>query len=427
MPNNALTIFQTMTMLILIVATLGGIAYYGIALYAARKHHVSCNSNQGSQLPNILPPISLLKPLRGADAGLAQCLETFFLQDYPAYEILFAVRREDDPAVAVVRRLMSRYPHIAAQLIFTGEPPYSNAKVYSLKKMTEAAHHQILVITDSDSSVAPDYLQDIANTFAAPEVGAMTNLYRGISGDDLWSKLEAIGMSTEFMAGVVVAEMMEGMKFTLGPSMAIRTDCLRAIGGFAAMADYLADDFVLGNWADQAGYRVALSCHTINHHATAMGFLASFKHRLRWNRSTRRSRPQGYMGQGFTYGLSWAALFCLIFPSPWSLTALLVSLSARILLAWQLSRLLKDRSVLNRFWLIPLQDALSFASWLGGFTGKEIIWRNERYRLLAGGRFEPVKPRGTDLLTADCSPSSRHGITREHFNAEVQPSSTPRF
>ena len=401
MPNNLLTIFYYLTMLILIVAALGGIAYYCIAIYAARKHSVSCNSKQGSQLQIHLPPISLLKPLRGADAGLAQCLETFFVQDYPAYEILFAVRQADDPAVAFVQNLMSRYPQIATRLIFTGEPSYANAKVYSLEKMAEAAQHQILVITDSDSSVAPDYLQDIAQTFAAPEVGAMTNLYRGISGDDLWSKLEAVGMSTEFMAGVVVANMMEGMKFTLGPSMAIRTDCLRAIGGFAAMADYLADDFVLGNWADQAGYRVALSCHTINHHATAMGFLSSFKHRLRWNRSTRRSRPQGYVGQGFTYGLSWAALFCLVFPSPWSLAALLASCFTRILLAWQLSRLLEDRTVLGRFWLIPLQDALSFASWLGGFTGKEIIWRNERYRLLRGGRFEPVKPRGTDFLTAD--------------------------
>lgn len=401
MTNNVLTILSSLTMLVLIVTTLGGIAYYGIAIYAARKHYISCNSNPESQRSIPRPPISLLKPLRGADAGLVQCLETFFQQDYPTFEILFAVRQADDPAVAVVQSLMSKYPQIATQLILTGEPPYANAKVYSLEKMTEAALHQILVITDSDSSVAPDYLQDIANTFASPEVGAMTNLYRGISGDDLWSKLEAIGMSTEFMAGVVVAEMMEGMKFTLGPSMAIRKDCLRAIGGFAAMADYLADDFVLGNWADQAGYRVALSCHTINHHATAMGFLASFKHRLRWNRSTRRSRPQGYVGQGFTYGFSWAALFCLLFPSPWSLAALLASLSIRFFLAWQLSRLLKDRTALSRFWLIPLQDVLSFASWLGGFTGKEIIWRNERYRLLTGGRFEPVKPRGANLLAAD--------------------------
>jgi len=390
-----------LTMLVLIVTTLGGIAYYGIAIYAARKHYLSCNKQKPLVSGISLPPISLLKPLRGADADLGFCLETFFVQDYPAYEILFAVRQADDPAVAVVRNLMSRHPQIAARLVFTGEPPYANAKVYSLEKMAEAAQHQILVITDSDSSVAPDYLRDIAKTFAAPEVGAMTNLYRGISGEDLWSKLEALGMSTEFMAGVVVAEMMEGMKFTLGPSMAIRRDCLRAIGGFAAMADYLADDFVLGNWADQAGYRVALSCHTINHHATAMGFLPSFKHRLRWNRSTRRSRPLGYVGQGFTYGLSWAALFCLVFPSLWSVAALLVSFSVRMFLAWQLSRLLKDRTVLGRFWLIPLQDALSFASWLGGFTGREIIWRNERYRLLTDGRFEPVHPRPAHFLTAD--------------------------
>ena len=397
MLTNPFTLLTSFAMLALLVLTLGGIAYYGLAVYAARKHELDCR-RPASPDAFALPPISLLKPLHGADDNLAECLETFFRQSYPAYEILFAVRHANDPAVPIVRDLLARYPETPARLVFTGEPAYANAKVYSLEKMADAARHEILVITDSDSSVAPDYLRDIARTFAAPDVGAMTNLYRGIPGDDLWSKLEALGMSAEFMAGVVVAEMMEGMKFTLGPSMAIRTDCLRAIGGFAAMADYLADDFVLGNWADRAGYRVALSCHTINHHATAMGFWKSFTHRLRWNRSTRRSRPQGYIGQGFTYGLSWAVLFALLFPSPWSLGTLLVSASARLALALQLSRLLGDPGVLRRLWLLPLQDGLSFASWLGGFAGREIFWRNERYRLLTDGRFEPLTPRPAELL-----------------------------
>src|SRR5262249_30895639 len=157
-----------------------------------------------------------------------------------------------------------------ARLIFTGEPTYANAKVYSMEKMGEAARADILVITDSDTSVSRDYLRRIAVAFMTEGVGAATNLYRGVSRADKWSKLETVGVRTEFMAGVVVANHLEGMKFTLGPSMAIRRDCLRAIGGFAAMADYLADDFVLGQWASEAGYEVALMPHVVNHHATAL-------------------------------------------------------------------------------------------------------------------------------------------------------------
>jgi ceramide glucosyltransferase len=289
---------------------------------------------------------------------------------------------------------MARHPRIPTRLIITGEPPYANAKVYSMEKMAEAASAGILVITDSDTSVGPDYLKDMAAAFASPKVGAVTNLYRGVSGADFWSKLEALGMSTEFMAGVVVANHLEGMKFTLGPSMAIRADCLRAIGGFAAMADYLADDFVLGNWAVEAGYQVALSAHVINHHATALGFTKSFKHRLRWNRSSRFSRPSGYFGQGFTYGLAWALLFFFVAPSWWSGSLLLVVFASRLWLTIELAaRLLNDREALGRFWLIPLQDLLSLATWVGGFLGREVVWRNERYRLLKGGRFAPVVPR----------------------------------
>jgi len=377
-----------------LAASVGGLVYYLLAIVATRK----LRKSRATTLPETegFPAISLLKPLRGADPDLDRHLESFFLQDYPSFEILFAVRQETDPAVTVVERLKARYPQVSTSLILTGEPPYANAKVYSMEKMGEAANADILVITDSDTSVSPDYLKHIAAAFAPSEVGAVTNLYRGISGADLWSRLEALGMSTEFMAGVVVANHLEGMKFTLGPSMAIRADCLRAIGGFAAMADYLADDFVLGHWSVEAGYLVALSTHVINHHATALGFTKSFKHRLRWNRSSRFSRPSGYFGQGFTYGLAWALLLFLAAPFWWSGALLLAVFSARIWLAFELAaRLLNDRAALRRFWLIPLQDLLSLATWVGGFLGREIIWRNERYRLLKGGRFAPVIPRSS--------------------------------
>ncbi len=379
----------------LLAASTGGLVYYLLAIVATRK---LCKT-RSAEAPESgeLPAISLLKPLRGADPELERHLESFFQQDYPSFEILFAMRRADDPAAAVAERLMARYPQIPTRLIFTGEPPYANAKVYSMEKMAEAASAGVLVITDSDTSVDKDYLRRVAAAFRPERVGAATNLYRGVSGSDLWSKLEALGMSTEFMAGVVVANHLEGMKFTLGPSMAIRRECLREIGGFEAMADYLADDFVLGQWASDAGYQVALLPHPVNHHATALGFTSSFKHRLRWNRSSRFSRPAGYVGQGFTYGAPWALLLFLAAPFWWSGSLLLVVMAARMWLASELAlRLLGAKDSLRQFWLIPLQDMLSFATWIGGFAGREIIWRNERYRLLEGGRFAPVIPRGSN-------------------------------
>src|SRR5215813_5292315 len=196
----------------LLVASAGGLVYYLLAVVAARKLR---NTREAVE-PEVAaaPTISLLKPLRGADPDLERHLESFFLQGYPSFEILFAVRRMDDPAVVVAERLMARYPRVPARLILTGEPPYANAKVYSMEKMAEAASADILVITDSDTSVSKDYLQRVAVAFMPERVGAATNLYRGAGGADLWSKLEALGMSTEFMAGVVVANHLEGMKFT---------------------------------------------------------------------------------------------------------------------------------------------------------------------------------------------------------------------
>jgi ceramide glucosyltransferase len=383
-------ILYYIALFIFLVGTLGGLSYYLLAIDSVRR----LRKKVSSVAPPSLPAISLLKPLCGADPDLTTHLESFFRQDYPAFELLFAVRHESDPAVTVVSHLLRRYPTVPAQILLTGEPLYANAKVYSMEIMAAAAQHPILVITDSDASVTPDYLQDMARCFADPQVGAVTNLYRGVAGVDFWSKLEALGMSTEFMAGVVVAERLEGMHFTLGPSMAIRAATLKQIGGFARMADYLADDFVLGQWTAAAGQRVVLSTHVINHHATAMGFLNSFKHRVRWNRSARYSRPAGYFGQGFTYGLAWALALFLTALSWWSALLLLLVASVRFWLAYELGyKLMKDRAVLRHAAFIPLQDVISFAAWMRGLTGREVMWRNERYRLLSGGRFEPVVPR----------------------------------
>jgi ceramide glucosyltransferase len=373
--------------IILTLLAAGGIAYYGLAIWAVERYRRNLFKVSGGENP--LPPLSLLKPVCGLEPDLETNLCSFFTQDYPEYEILFAVRNPDDPAVPLLKRLMENFTQVPCRLLITGPSPYANAKVFSLEKLAEASSHEILIITDSDVSVDPAYLKSMAHAFVDEGTGAATSLYRGVGGADLWSKLEALGMSTEFMAGVIVAEYLEGMKFTIGPSMAITRTCLKAIGGFKSIAEYLADDFVMGEKAAAAGYRVILSGHAVSHHAYSLGFLKSFRHRLRWNRSSRYSRPAGYFGQGFTYGLVWALLLFAAAPTVWSDGILGSSLLLRLGLAYSMGKkLLKDPVAMRRVALIPLQDILSWATWMGGFLGREIVWRGQRYRLLNGGRFK---------------------------------------
>jgi ceramide glucosyltransferase len=384
-----MTWISNLLILLLAVAVAGGLAYYLIAIYSVTRF--SYRGASGSPKPNNLPPMSLLKPLCGTEPGLETNLESFFLQDYPDFEILLAVCDPNDPAAEVARRLLTQHPQIPAQLLITGKSAYPNTKVHSLEKMGQVARYEILVITDSDVSVDGNYLSAMAKSFEPPEVGAVTNLYRGRGVREFWSKLEALGMSTEFMAGVIVAERLEGMKFMLGPSMAIRSSCLKGIGGFPVLAEYLADDFVLGERIAAAGHRIVLSSYVVDHHAYSTGFLHSFKHRLRWNRSSRFSRPTGYWGQGFTYGLAWALVLCSAALSFWTALVLLGSLALRLWLAHTLGKgLLKDPFVEANIWLVPVQDLLSFATWIGGFAGREIVWRERRYRLLEGGKFAMI-------------------------------------
>ncbi len=380
-----MTLLSVTLHVVAVLAVVGGIAYALIAIVAA--HTLHAERGTAGPVPSSLPAMSLLKPLCGAEPGLEAHLESFFRQEYPTFELLFAVRQPIDPAAAIVARVMARYPGVEAHLVVTGEPLYANAKVYSLEHMVAQAKHPILVITDSDTSVGPQYLQAMARSFGPEEIGAVTNLYRGVGGTDVWSQLEALGMSTEFMAGVIVAARLEGMTFALGPSMAIRTACLQAIGGFRSLAEYFADDFVLGRRVADTGRRVRLSTHVVKHHATAIGAWASFQHRLRWNRSARFSRPLGYLGQGVTYMVPWALVSYVASPHTLHAALLLGALVVRAGLAWVVAvHLLEDPTVLRRLWLLPLQDGLSFAAWVGGLLGRDVLWRHERYRLLKGGR-----------------------------------------
>ena len=370
------------TLLLALVA--GSMVYCVLIVIAAVRYR-----GVGPRKPDALPPISILKPLAGVDDGLEINLRTFFEQRYPEFEILFAVRSPDDPAIVIVERLRAAYPHVRCTTLVTGEPPYPNAKVFSLDRMFSAAQHDLLVMSDSDVRVMPGFLGVIAAEFADLRVGLITCPYRAVPGRSFWSELEAIGLNTEFLGGVLVARMLEGMKFALGPTIAARRETLVRIGGFDALKDYLAEDFVMGKLAAERGDGVILSSYMIEHHIGKQTFAANLRHRLRWNRGTRRSRPLGYIGQVFTNPIPLALLLTAVRPGLWRLLAITAALRAAA--AWaSAGYILHDPLSGRRWWLIPVQDIASFLVWLAGFFGNTILWRGRRYYMRADGRFEPA-------------------------------------
>lgn len=376
-------------LLFLVPLWAGGIVCCLLGLWAAwRFPRMSASGGAAAE-----PRVSLLKPLSGLETGLERNLESFFRQDYPNFEILFATADPQDPALQVVTRLRAKYPHIPVRIVDAAAPSYANLKVYSLEKMAGEAAADILVISDSDVFVGPDYVRNVLAPFADPRVGVNTCVYRGVPGRGFWSRLEALAMSTEFMVGVLLAWKLEGMKFALGPTMAVRRPCLEAIGGFAAMADYLADDFVLGQWAAQAGFRVVLSPHVVNHQVLGEGFGSCFRHRLRWARSTRFSRPWGYAGQLFTYPIPLTVMLAALRPHLWLFfAALLAAVALRCLAAGAVGwGVLRDRNALRNLWLVPVQDLFSFVIWCCGFTGRHVQWRHTSYRVWRGGRFQAIR------------------------------------
>lgn len=339
--------------------------------------------------PPALPsaePISILKPLAGLDLDLESNLRTFFEQDYPAFEILFAVRTENDPAAEVVARLQREHPNVPSRRVLTGEPPYPNAKAFSLERMLAAARHDLLVMSDSDVRVTPNLLSTIAAEFQDSHLGVATCPYRAVPGGSFWSRLEAVGMNTDFWGSALVARMLEGMHFAVGPTIAARRGALQAIGGFARVKDYLAEDFVIGKFAAAAGLGVILSSYVIEHHIGSATMQQNVEHRLRWARSTRRSRPAGYVGQLFTMPLPLAMLVCAAAPAWWPV--LPVTVMVRAMAAYLVSaRVLRARI---NWLLLPVEDLLGFCFWIAGFFGNTISWRGRRYRLFADGRFELI-------------------------------------
>lgn len=357
----------------------GSLVYCVLIVIAARSY-----LSQPIPTSDRLAPVSVLKPLAGVDHGLESNLRSFFEQDHPDFELLFAVRDGDDPAIPVVEALQKQFPARASRLIVTGEPPYPNAKVFSLDRMLAEARHDLLVMSDSDIRIAPGFLQSVASEFSDPNIGVATCPYRAIAGRSLWSNLEAEGMNTEFLAGLLVARMLEGVKFAVGPTLAARKSVLAKIGGFDTLKNYLSEDFVLGKFAAEAGFGVILSRNIVEHRIGSESWRVNAAHRVRWVRGTRRSRPLGYIGQLFTYPLPLALIVCALAPGWWP--ALVAAAAFRAIAAWSTaSWILHARPCWH---LVLLQDILSFGFWVAGFFGNTIVWRGRRYYLYADGRFE---------------------------------------
>ena len=339
-------------------------------------------------VPGVQPPVTVLKPLCGYDEGLEDNLRSFFVLDYPEYEIIFGVHRESDSALPVAQRIIAEFAgRVKARVAVTGESPVPNAKAFSLNRMVREASHDVLVMCDSDVRVEPSLLSSLAAEFQDSGVGLITCPYRAVPGKSVWSRLEAIGMNTELLGGVLVARMIEGMRFALGCTVAVRRSVLDGMGGFGYLQEFLAEDFVIGQRAAELGHRVLLSSCVIEHRIGSQGMMHNLGHRLRWARSTRRSRPAGYWGQIFTYPLLWALLLIAIYPEAWPVAVLTFMLRGAAALSTA-RYVLHDPVTQKQWWLLPLQDILGFLVWISGFVGDTIVWRDRKCTVLRDGRLQ---------------------------------------
>jgi ceramide glucosyltransferase len=346
--------------------------------------------------PRFTPPVSILKALHGDEPGLEDNLSSFFEQEYPAYEILFCARHADDKGLEIARRVAARYPRIPSKVLTCGEPPWPNARTWSLEVMRREARHEILVAADSDVRVGRGYLAAVVAPMRDEQVGMVTCVYKGVTRHGLWAQLEAVGMSIEMTSGVLVAAMLEGMQFALGPSMVMRKRTVAKIGGFGEIAQYYADDFVLGNWTAKAGETVILSPYIVEHHVLNASWASSMKHQQGWSTSTRFSRPAGHFGEVLTYAVPFGLLSAAVFP--WighpvlGLALLGITVVDRLLLCELVAGwIVRDPVAMRRPWLYLLRDFMGFCFWIRSYTaGNRVGYRGELYELLPEGRLRRV-------------------------------------
>ena len=328
-----------------------------------------------------------MKSLKGVDPHMRAAFRSHCLLEYPEYEVLFGVADLNDPAVALVNEVQQEFLHARLRVIHCPQVLGANGKISNLAQMLPHATYEHVLINDSDILVEPDFLRRVMPCFADAKVGVVTTLYRAVAGESVWSRLEALGISTDFMGGVLVAREMEaGIRFALGATMATTKSVLEKIGGIESLVDVLGDDYELGARVAEAGYRVELA------EAIAQTALADYtwqefwQHQLRWARNVKDRRFAQYFGLIVTFGLAWGILGVLVAARAWwTWAAMLIVALARIAAAVVVGvKVLRDRSVGRDLWLIPLRDFVALGVWIASFFGNTVVWRGERFRLREG-------------------------------------------
>jgi ceramide glucosyltransferase len=370
--------------LIAVLGTFSGMAYHLVCIWSANRF---LQKKESGAAPDDAVGISVLKPLKGTDPGMYEAFRSHCLQNYPNYEIIFGVSDPADPAIEVIARLKSEFPKRDIRLAICTEILGTNVKVSNLVHMLREARHEFVVVNDSDILVPPNYLARVAGALSKPEVGLMTCLYRGKAANTLGSRLEALGIGTDFSAGVLVAQELEGgLRFGLGATLALRKRDLKSVGGFESMLEYLADDYQVAAKLAELDLRVELSDVIVDTFLPPYSLREFLDHQLRWGRTIRESRPWGYFGLVTTFGFAWALLAVVVGQGArWSWMLLGLSFAVRMSMAFAVGvRALRDPDLVRWFWLIPLRDVLAVFIWIGGLFGNKVRWRGEAFRLKKG-------------------------------------------
>ena len=339
--------------------------------------------------PEFHPPVTILKPLCGIDQGTYTNLASFCQQNYPQYQIIFSVRSSTDPSIEVIEKLIQQFPEIDINLLVKDQIIGANLKISNLANAVTIAKYDILVIADSDIRVGSEYLKTVIQPLQDQKVGVVTCLYRS-TAQGIATILEAICTATDFQVGILVSKQLEGIKFALGSTIVIRKTTLTKIGGFAAVADYLADDYQLGYLPTQIGEKVVLSNYIVEHGLGHSSLLDSINRQIRWARCIRVSRPWGYGGLIFTFGtISSLLLLITNSGSIFSWLVFSITFSMRLIMAWLIGvKLLNDSVTKKYFWLIPFADIVRFIIWCCGFFGNTIKWRGTKFKLVKDGKLE---------------------------------------
>ena len=375
-----------MVQILAVIGTISSSIYYLLCLWsAARFLRERKTENQAITLP--LPPVSILKPLKGTDPEMFESFRSHCRQDYAEYEIIFGVSDFNDPAIESVKALQREFPDRRIQLLVSPKILGANVKVSNLAQMLVEARYDHLIVNDSDIRVEPDYLRRVIAPLADSRVGMVTCLYRGVASPTLGSRLEELGISTDFCPSVLAARQLEGgIRFGLGSTLAFRRTELEKIGGFTSFVDHLADDYELGKRIAGLGLSVKLSDVVVETYLPSYRLREFFAHQLRWARGVRDARAGGYLGLVFTFGLMWSLLALAASRGAlWAWSLLAVTLSLRFAIALFVGRgVLRDRQILKYAWLIPLRDLAAAAIWFASLGGNTVTWRGDRFHLKHG-------------------------------------------